>query len=175
MSTKSFQFQLHNRTLTLNVPCISSVICTNKYCPQPLLSGGQNIICAINGEIEEEFIDDCQKQVIGMNASDVRDSLIDVHVAGLMAAIMDHISRCGRLIFGDLLIYMDIFSLLLEADGLPEKEICEAYPKVLRSITDLYPDLIFNTPELTPFKGSHNDLTLQIICMDRQFSNHLSK
>mgnify|MGYP007025275340 CR=1 FL=1 len=30
---------------------------------------------------------------------------------------MDHLARCGRLIFGDLLIYMDCFSLLLEGDG----------------------------------------------------------
>lgn len=161
MNTKTFQFKLHDRTISVTVPIISSVICTNKYCPQPLLSGGQNILCAINGEGEKEFVADCEKQIVGMNMSDVRDSLIDVHVAGLMAAIMDHLSRCGRIIFGDLLIYMDVFSLLLEADGVPEEEIREAYPKVLRSITDLYPDYVFNTPELSPFKGSDIEGVLQ--------------
>lgn len=160
-TTKNFQFKLHGRDISLTVPCISSMICTNKYCPQPLLSGGQNILCALNGETEEQFAADCQKQVIGMNMTDPHDSLIDTHVAGLMAVVMDHLSRWRRLIFSDLLIYMDVFSLLLEADGLPEEEIRDAYPKVLRSITDLYPDYIFVTSDLIPFRGSELDLTLR--------------
>ena len=92
-----------------------------------------------------------------MEIAGKENSQLDVHIAGLMAAVMDHLSQCGRLIFGDLLIYMDCFSLLLEADGFSETEIREIYPRVTRTIVKLYPDFIFNTADLSPFKGSHFD------------------
>lgn len=160
MNTETFHFQLNGRTLTVNVPYFPAVVCTNKFCPKPLLTDSAGTITDINGETKDDFLTDCRKQIIGMRASAAEDSLIDTHIAGLMAVIMDHLSRYGRLIFGDLLIYMDIFSLLLEGDGYPEDEIRKAYPKVLRTITDLYPDYIFNSDDLTPFKGGHYDLIL---------------
>ncbi len=95
-----------------------------------------------------------------MEAAGVQDTLLDVHIAGLMAIVMDHLSRCGRLIFGDLLIYMDCFSLLLEADGFSDEEIKDIYPRVTRTIVELYPDYIFNTADLSPFKGSYFDIVL---------------
>lgn len=73
---------------------------------------------------------------------------------------MDHLTRCGRLIFGDLLIYMDCFSLLLEADGFSAAEIRDIYPRVTRTIVELYPEHIFNTNDLSPFKDSHFDFVL---------------
>lgn len=95
-----------------------------------------------------------------MEAAEKQKSLLDVHISGLMAVVLDHLSRCGRLIFGDLLIYMDCFSLLLEADGFSEEEVKEIYPRVTRTIVELYPDYIFNTTDLSPFKGSHFDFVL---------------
>ena len=59
-----------------------------------------------------------------------------------------------------LLIYMDCFSLLLEADGLPDEKIMNMYPRVTRAIVGLYPDMVFNTMDLSPFKGSHFDFLL---------------
>ena len=69
---------------------------------------------------------------------------------------------------GDLLIYMDCFSLLLEADGFPEEEIRTIYPRVTRSIVELYPDYIFNTADLSPFKGSHFDFVLYNVSRKNQ-------
>ena len=80
-------------------------------------TGGVSFVTPVHGEILNEFIADCQKQVIAMEAAGLQATSLDAHIAGLMAVIMDHLVRCGRLIFGDLLIYMDCFSLLLEADG----------------------------------------------------------
>lgn len=97
---------------------------------------------------------------MAMEAAGKQKTLLDVHVAGLMAVVMDHLARCGRLIFGDLLIYMDCFSLLLEADGFSEKEIKEIYPRVTHTIVELYPDYIFNTTDLSPFKDGHFDFVL---------------
>lgn len=34
------------------------------------------------------------------------------------------------------------------------------YPRVTRAIVGLYPDMVFNTMDLSPFKGSHFDFLL---------------
>ncbi len=153
----------NSKELVVKVSVENGSVYTNKYCPLDLLTGGISFVTAVNGESIGEFVTDCQKQVQAMETAGKQNSLLDVHVAGLMAAIMDHLSRCGRLIFGDLLIYMDCFSLLLEADGFPEAEIKEIYPRVTRTIVDLYYDYIFNTTDLSRFKGSYFDFVLSNI------------
>lgn len=164
METRKFSFTgIINgvkKDLTVSVLVENGGVYTNKYCPQDLLTGGISFVTAINGEILEEFIADCQKQVMAMEAAGKQKSLLDVHIGGLVAVVMDHLARCGRLIFGDLLIYMDCFSLLLEADGFADEEIREIYPRVTRTIIELYPDNVFNTLDLSPFKGSHFDSVL---------------
>lgn len=124
-----------------------------------LLNGGLSFVTAVNGESVPEFAEDCRKQIVGMEAAG-GDTSIDTHIAGLMAAVMDHINRCGRIIFGDLLIYMDVFSHLLAADGQSATEVMTIYPRILRSIVELYPDYIKNTADLSQFKGSVYDIIL---------------
>lgn len=148
------------KELIVKTPVENGGVYTNKYCPRELLTGGISFITAVNGEFINEFITDCQKQVIAMENVGLQNTLLDVHIAGLMAAVMNHLAQYGRLIFGDLLIYMDCFSLLLEADGFSEEEIKDAYPRITRTIVELYPDYIFNTADLSPFKGSHFDIIL---------------
>lgn len=164
METRNFCFsgniQGQTKDLIVKAPVENGGVYTNKYCPQDLLTGGISFVQAVNGEVIGEFINDCQKQVLAMGAAGKNESRLDTHIAGLMAVVMDHLARCGRLIFGDLLIYMDCFSLLLEADGFSETEIREIYPRVTRTIVELYPNYIFNTADLSPFKGSHFDFVL---------------
>ena len=164
METRRFNFAGNingtRKELIVQAPVENGGVYTNKYCPQDLITGGITFVTAVNGEVLGEFVADCQKQVMAMEAAGVQNSLLDVHIAGLMAVVMDHLARCGRLIFGDLLIYMDCFSLLLEADGFSDDEIREIYPRVTRTIVELYPDHIFNTMDLSPFKGSHFDFVL---------------
>ncbi len=158
---KTYTFTEHDRTLNVTVPVEKGGVVTSKYCPQELLTGGMSLVKAINGETEEEFLADCQKQMMAMGVAGKEETLLDRHIAGLMAVVMDHISRCGRLIFGDLLIYMDCFCLLLEADGFSEEEIKEIYPRITRTIVDLYPDYVKNTVDLSAFQGSNFDFILQ--------------
>lgn len=164
METKRFCFsgniQGHQKDFIVKAPVENGGVYTNKYCPQDLLTGGVSFIKAVNGEVISEFIADCQKQVIAMSTAGVNETRLDTHIAGLIAVVMEHLARCGRLIFGDLLIYMDCFSLLLEADGFSDEEIRDIYPRVTRTIVELYPDYIFNTSDLSPFKGSHFDFVL---------------
>jgi len=148
------------KDLIFSAPVENGAVITNEYCPQELLTGGLSFVTAINGESLDEFINDCRMQVNVMAAMKNVKSIMDIHIGGLMAAVVAHINRCGRLIFGDFLIYMDCFSYLLAADGFNEKEIRHAYPQVIRSIVELYPDYIKNTADLSPFKGSHWDFIL---------------
>lgn len=168
METRNFCFETSingvQKKLNVRAPVENGGVITNKYCPQELLTGGLSFITAINGERIDEFILDCQKQCAGMRVAGNNISKLDAHVAGLMASVNDHISRCGRLIFGDLLIYMDCFALLLEADGFSDSEIRNSYPQIVRSIVELYPDYIYNTRDLSPFKGSHFDFVLFNAC-----------
>lgn len=168
MDTMTFSFETSiggvEKTLNVKAPVENGGVITNKYCPQDLLTGGLSFITAVNGEGMDEFILDCRKQCEGMRVAGYKASKLDAHVAGLMASVNDHLSRCGRLIFGDLLIYMDCFALLLEADGFSEADIRNSYPRIVRSIVELYPDYIFNTRDLAPFKGSHFDIVLFNAC-----------
>lgn len=168
MENKTFRFKANilgeEILLQITAPTECGGVITNKFCPQSLLTGGVSFVEAINGESLDEFALDCQRQILGMEAAGKVKSRLDAHIAGLMASVMDHLCRCGRLIFGDLLIYMDCFSLLLEADGFPEDEIREMYPRITRTIVELYPEQIFNTADLSPFKGSHFDFVLHNAC-----------
>lgn len=169
MGTRTFSFAANingtRKELIVKAPIENGGVRTDKFCPQSLLTGGINFITAVNGESIGEFTEDCRKQIMAMEAAGRQKSRLDIHIAGLMAAVMDHLARCGRLIFGDLLIYMDCFSLLLEADGFPEEEIKEIYPRVTRTIVELYPDHIFNTIDLSPLKGSHFDFVLSSLTL----------
>ncbi len=102
-----------------------------------------------------------------MEAADDEESKIDRHIAGLMAVIMDHLSRCGRLVFSDLLIYMDCLSLLLDADGFSEEEIRELYPIIAHSIVELYPGHIKSSPDCAPFKNSPHESILEKMASSR--------
>lgn len=154
METKNFCFDTSingvQKKLNVKAPVENGAVITHKYCPQELLTGGLSFITAVNGEEIDEFIFDCQKQCAGMRTAGNNVSKLDAHVAGLMVSVNDHISRCGRLIFGDLLIYLDCYALLLEADGFPEHEIRNSYIHVCRSVTQLYGDYVLNTANLAP-------------------------
>lgn len=145
------------RTLSFDVPVENGAAVTNRFCPQELLTGGAfanipGLMTAINGESLDEFINDCNLQIIAMNTSTSADSKMDAHLGGLMAAVMSHLKRCGRLIFGDLLIYVDCFSYLLLADGCSEEEVKDIYPRITKTIVDFYPGFVKNTINMAPLK-----------------------
>lgn len=158
METRNFCFEAtilgRRKDLIVKAPVENGAVITNKFCPQELLTGGLSFITVVNGECIEEFIQDCRVQVLGIKGAGDTGSRLDAHIGGLMAAVMHHITRCGRLIFGDLLIYMDCFALLLEADGFSEAEIRQNYIRVCRTIVQLYGDHVLNTVNLAPLKDT---------------------
>ena len=108
---KKFKFNAvingQHKLLTVNVPLINGGVQTNKFCPNELLTGGLSFVKPVQGELEQEFIQDCKNIISGIQAAGQPDTRIEAFIGGLMGVVMSHINRCGRLLFGDLLIYLD--------------------------------------------------------------------
>lgn len=112
-------------------------------------------MAAIRGESLEKFMTDCRMQLVAMSRLTETDTELDRHIGGLMAVVMEHLSRRKGISFGDLLIYVDCFSLLLKAAGFDYEEIRQIYPRVTRTIIELYPDYVYNTVDLSNSSGGH--------------------
>lgn len=87
-------------------------------------------------------------------------AVIDRYLAGLLAVVDNHIQRCGRLLFPDLLMYVDCMAYLCYAsDLMTEREVNANYVKWLKFVVDkrrsyLYASSMFG-PQ--PFAGSKNE------------------
>ena len=130
----------------VEVPYKEGIVITSEFCPTELISGDVDLLAALRGESLDRFMEDCRKQVLALSHIKEADSQIDLHIGGLMAVVMDHLSRNKTINYGDLLIYVDCFALLLRGSGFDEKEIREIYPRVIQTIKDLYSDYI-NIPD----------------------------
>ena len=136
------------RTYTVEVPYQNGIVATSEYCPTEFLSGTVDIMAAVRGESLDKFIADSRMQLLAISQITDADTELDRHIGGLMAVIMEHLSRKKKLSFGDLLIFIDCFSLLLKAAGFERDEIHSMYPKIARTILDIYPDNISNVPDM---------------------------
>lgn len=130
------------RSLVVEVPYGEGLVATSEFCPVEFLSGNVRLMAALHGETLDSFMGHCRRQLTAMEKITEAETLLDCHVGGLMAVVMDHLGRERRLEIGDLLLYVDCFSLLLKADGFGAEDILEIYPRVVRTITGLYPDHI---------------------------------
>ncbi len=130
------------RTYTVEVPYQNGIVATSEFCPTELLSGAVDLMAAIRGESLDKFMSDCKSQLIAISKITEADTDLDRHIGGLMAVVMDHLSRNKVISFGELLIFVDCFSLLLKAAGYDREEIREMYPRITGTIMDLYPDYI---------------------------------
>ena len=65
--------------------------------------------------------------------------------------MIDHINRCGRLLFQDMLLYMDCFSYLLKSVGYADSEIKSIYPQIVKQIVDVAKNYVKDSHTLLPF------------------------
>lgn len=130
------------RTYIVEVPYQNGIVATSEFCPTELLSGRVDLMAAIRGESLDKFMADCRMQLIAMSKIIEADTDLDRHIGGLMAVVMEHLSRNNKIDFGDLLIYVDCFSLLLKAADFDHEEIRLMYPRIAQTIMELYPDYI---------------------------------
>lgn len=144
------------RTFIVKVPYQDGLVATSEFCPTELLSGAVDLMAAIRGETLDKFISDCRMQLLAMSRIPEAETELDRHIGGLMAVVMSHLSQYKQIVFGDVLSYIDCFSLLLKASGFDSGEIRAIYPRVTRTITDLYPDHVYSSANGSPFIGSHS-------------------
>jgi hypothetical protein len=156
---KQFTFSIRKngylQRCSFTAPVESGYVITNNYCPNALIIGEGSMLSQIaipqNGETENEFIQDCQNIVNKSNTiSD--DDVFFCLGQGLMNVVSNHINRCGRLLFQDLLIYMDCFAYLLKAAGYADSEIKRVYPIITKQIVDLTNQYIKDSHTLVPFQ-----------------------
>lgn len=139
-----FDTEIHGepRTYIVEVPYLEGTVATSEFCPTELLSGSVELMAAIRGESIDKFMSDCRMQLLAMSKITEADTDLDRHIGGLMAVVMEHFSRKKKIDFGDLLMYVDCFSLLLKAADFDHEEIRLMYPRITQTIMDLYPDYI---------------------------------
>ncbi len=131
-----------SRTYVVEVPYQNGIVATSEFCPTEMLAGPIDLIAAVRGESLDVFLAHCRRQLLAMSKIGETEKEIDRHIGGLMAVVMDRLSRRNKIKFGDLLTCVDCFSLLLRGAGFDPDEIREIYPRVTKTIVDLYPDNI---------------------------------
>ena len=147
-------------TYVVEVPYQEGIVATSEFCPTELLSGAVDLMAAVRGETLDKFMAHCRMQLLAMSKIKEVDTDLDRHIGGLMAVVMEHLSRQKKIVFGELLIYTDCFSLLLKAGGFDSDEIRNIYPRVTKTIVDLYPDFVNCGTEDNPFTESHTNKIL---------------
>ena len=122
------------KNITIEMPYSDGVVATSRFCPMELLSGDVKLLAALNGEPLEDFVKDCKLQLAFANEANEQSSLHESFIAGLMASVMEHHSRTGKLTMKDYLLHMDVFSYLINACGVSTDQVIRMYPKVLESV-----------------------------------------
>ena len=130
------------RSYVVEVPYQDGIVATSEFCPTEFISGGIELMAAVRGESLDKFMADCRMQLLAMSKMNEAETELDRHIGGLMAVVMEHLGRNKEILFGDLLLYIDCFSLLLKAAGFKNDEIREIYPRVTKTIVDLYPGYV---------------------------------
>lgn len=149
------------KELVIEVPSRDGFVFTNEFCPSYLtdldlwsntiLSGYTN---TVQGETLDEFLCDCDTMITNIKNTLWTHSRLDAHIGGLVETVKQHLSRCNRIIYNDLLIYIDCFALLLKADGFSTEFVKETYPQVVKMLIDLYGTDLKDQYTLQPFKYS---------------------
>ena len=139
---KEFSFRIKVKgvigTYSFSVSCENGYVITNNYCPNALLVGEgvlfSRVVTPKHGETEAEFIQDCNNIVVKANANSDNDIMFCLGQA-VTGVIIDHINRCGRLLFQDLLVYVDCFAYLLKAVGFSDNEIKQRWVLKIHFLT----------------------------------------
>lgn len=158
-------------TFTVEVPYHDGEVATSEFCPTELITGTTELLAAIRGESLERFIADTRCQLLALSMINDAETEFDRHIGALMAVVMERMSRDDKILFGDLLLYVDCFSLLLKSTGCNEEQIKIIYPHIVRSIANIYPDQIFLTADGIPLAGSHTEVTLQSLTERKQYAD----
>lgn len=149
-----------NKSFTFDVPTNNQGVITNRFCPKAFLvpkNGLYDAVTPINGETVSEFEQDCCNLANAITNSIYKNSnnKWDIYMDALASIVEMHTNRCGRLLFNDLLIYIDIFSYFLFADGINEENIKANYPRFTYQFLIKIPNYLKDSVTLQPLTTSY--------------------
>lgn len=113
------------KRISFNLPTTSSFVITNQYRPNLQSEMALPIVDMQAGEDIKDFYNDCNNILI--EASRSSQEGVDALLDGLTSVIKAHIARCGRLIFGDLMIYIDCWAHILKGGGVSDQNVRDYY------------------------------------------------
>jgi len=149
-----------NKSFTFDVPTNNQGVVTNRFCPKAFLvlqNGFYDAITPINGETVLEFEQDCRNLANAITNSIYKDSnnKWEIYMDALACLVTTHVNQCGRLLFNDLLIYIDIFCYFLFADGINENNIKTNYPRFTYQFLIKMPSFLKDSATLQPLTNTN--------------------
>ncbi len=144
--------------IEMTLPVSSNYVITNQYRPD-IYPMSAAIVGMQAGEIISEFYADCNNIINAASASQKRE--VDALVEGLISVVKSHIQRCGRLIFGDLMIYLDCWAHILKGAGLTDQEVKDCYSVELGILVAVFLPHIKDDSTLLPFKGTQTFIAVK--------------
>ncbi len=141
------------------LPTSSSFVITNQYRPNLNSVTASSVVEMQAGENSKDFYSDCNNilTAAGQSLKEGTDALVD----GLIAVTKAHIARCGRLIFGDLMIYLDCWAHILKGAGLTDQEVKDCYSVELGILVAVFLPHIKDDSTLLPFKGTQTFIAVK--------------
>lgn len=155
----SFKILIGGRqnTYQFSAPYENGFVVSNCFCPNELIlnefDAFLQFVIARNGEIEKDFIRDCQS-IIDIANYNHRDNTFSRFKQATTEVVRNHINQCGRVLFLDLLIYVDCMSYILKSLNYTDAFIRSKYPVVVKDIVEKYLDYVQDSYNLCPFKTS---------------------
>ena len=152
-----FAFEAHvngcPQRISFRLPVMngSNHVITNQFRPD-IYPKSDVIVGFQSGESISEFYNDCTN--ILSEASRSSEEGVDALVDGLITVIKAHIARCGRLIFGDLMIYIDCWAHILKGGGVSEQDVRDYYSVELGILVSGFLPHIKDDSTLAPFSGT---------------------
>lgn len=149
----------NKKIFSFDVPTNEQGVITNRFCPKSFLvpqNGLYDVITPINGETILEFEQDCRNLANAITNSTYKDSnnKWEIYMDALARLVTTHVSQHGRLIFNDLLTYIDIFSYFLFADGIDEDNIKTNYPRFTYQFLIKMPNYLKDSATLQPLTNT---------------------
>ena len=141
-------------TLVVDVPMeTGGFAITDAFCPHRLQVGSAPMTPLVNhvhGEQIQEFNNDCHN-ILSYASNSTKSLFKDTLCDGLDAVVAAHISRCGRLIYNDLLIYIDCWAYLLYAHVNDRNFVEALYSMITKNLVEKYLPYIKEQFFLQPF------------------------
>lgn len=169
------QGQFYHYSFT--VPEVNDFIFTNRFCPDVFLHRDGNPLFGTdpfpkNGQKKTDFKSDCNKFANYLESSDYNSQKqvdgIAVFYDALEKIVVEHVNKHGRLVFIDLLMYVDVMCYFLFADKgeAAEDDIRIFYPTYVMFVINGLGEFVRDTWTLRPIQETPMYNVVKELCVE---------